>query len=85
MIIRPLEDRVLIKNIEAESITSSGLILTNTSNKEQQLAEVIAVGETVSIAVGSKVICSKYVGTEITSEGEKYIIVRENDILAIVE
>lgn len=92
--IKPLTDRVLIKMVKAEETTKSGIILSSGSQEKPQIAEVIAVGpggtvdgEKVEMQVkkGDKVITSKYSGTEIKYEGEDYIIVRQSDILAIVE
>ena len=73
----PLSDRVVLKQLEAEETTKSGIILTSSAQEKPQEAEVIAVGQ--------KVIYSKYAGTEVKLDGEEYIIVRQNDILAVVE
>ena len=92
--IKPLTDRVLIKMCEAEETTKSGIILSSGSQEKPQIAEIIAVGpggmvdgEKVEMQVkkGQKVIINKYAGTEIKYEGTDYIIVRQSDILAIVE
>jgi chaperonin GroES len=92
--IKPLSDRVLIKMKEAEETTKSGIILSSGSQEKPQIAEVIEVGpggivdgEKVEMQVkkGDKVITSKYSGTEVKYEGTDYIIVRQSDILAIVE
>ena len=92
--IKPLSDRVVIKMIEAEETTKSGIILSAGSKEKPQIAEVISVGpggfvdgEKVEMQVkkGDKVIISKYSGTEVKYEGEEYIIVKQSDILAIVE
>ena len=92
--IKTLSDRVLIKMVKAEETTKSGIILSSGSQEKPQIAEVIAVGpggivdgEKVEMQVkkGDKVITSKYSGTEVKYEGEEYIIVRQSDILAIVE
>ena len=92
--IKPLVDRVLIKMCEAEETTKSGIILSSGSQEKPQIAEVIEVGpggivdvEKVEMQVkkGDKVITSKYSGTEVKYEGTDYIIVRQSDILAIVE
>lgn len=94
MKIQPLSDRVLIKMTEAEETTKSGIVLTSASKEKPQIAEVIAVGPggmvngkeiTMHVKVGDKVICSKYAGTEVKLEGEEYIVVRQDDILAVVE
>ena len=92
--IKPLEDRVLLKMVEAEETTKSGIILSSGSQEKPQIAKVIAVGPgkmeegkkiEMNIKVGDKVITSKYSGTEIKYEGEDYIIVKQSDVLAIVE
>ena len=90
----PLGDRVVLKQVEAEETTKSGLILTTSAQEKPQEAEVIAVGPggmvdgkevTMQVKPGDKVIYSNYAGNEVTLEGEEYIIVRQNDILAVVE
>ena len=90
----PLADRVVLKQLEAEETTKSGIILASKSQEKPQEAEVIAVGPggivdgkevTMQVSVGQKVIYSKYAGTEVELEKEEYIIVRQSDILAIVE
>jgi len=88
--IKPLKDRVLIKMIENEETTKSGIILSSGAKEKPQIAEVVEVGpgdEEIKIIVkkGDKVIVSKYAGTEIKYEGEDYIILKQDDILAIVE
>lgn len=93
--IKPLNDRVLIKMVEAEVETKSGIILAATSQEKPQIAEVIEVGPggvdengkkiEMQVKKGDKVITSKYSGTEVKYEGIEYIIVRHSDILAIVE
>ena len=86
----PLGDRVVLKQFEAEETTKSGIILTSKTQEKPQEAEVIAVGpgtEEVKMEVkaGDKVIYSKYAGTEVKLDGEEYIVVKQSDILAIVE
>lgn len=90
----PLSDRVVLKQCEAEETTKSGIILTSSAQEKPQEAEVIAVGPggmvdgkevTMQVKAGQKVIYSKYAGTEVKLDGEEYIIVRQNDILAVVE
>ena len=90
----PLSDRVVLKEVEAEEKTASGIILTGDAKEKPQQAEVIAVGPggvvdgkevTMSVSVGQKVIYSKYSGTEVKLGEDKYIVVRQNDILAVVE
>ena len=94
MTVKPLGDRVVIKNVEAEETTASGLILSSGSKEKPQMAIVVAVGPggmvdgkeiAMQVKEGQKVIYSKYAGTEVKLDGEEYIIVRQNDILAIVE
>ncbi len=90
----PLADRVVLKQLEAEETTKSGIILASKSQEKPQEAEVVAVGPggvvdgkevTMQVTVGQKVIYSKYAGTEVKLEDEEYIIVKQNDILAVVE
>ena len=90
----PLGDRVVLKQLEAEETTKSGIVLPGQAQEKPQQAEVIAVGPggmvdgkevTMQVKPGDKVIYSKYAGNEVKLEGEEYIIVRQNDILAIVE
>ena len=92
--IKPLSDRVLIKMKEAEETTKSGIILASKSQEKPQIAEVIEVGpgekidgklQEMSVKKGYNVIVSKYSGTEVKYEGTDYIIVKQDDILAIVE
>jgi chaperonin GroES len=94
MKLKPLADRVVIKMVETEETTKSGIILTGNAKEKPQVAEVIAVGPggnvdgkdvTMHVKVGDKVITSKYAGTEIKMDGEELMVVRQNDILAIVE
>ena len=94
MTIKPLGDRVVIKNVEAEETTKSGIILTAAAKEKPQMAEVLAVGPggmvdgkevKMQVSVGQKVIYSKYAGTEVKLGGQEVIIVRQNDILAVVE
>ena len=90
----PLGDRVVLKQLEAEETTQSGIVLPGQAQEKPQQAEVIAVGPggvvegkevKMEVAVGNKVIYSKYAGTEVKLDGEEYIIVKQSDILAIVE
>ena len=88
--IKPLGSRVVIKKIEAEEKTASGILLTSSAKEKPQVAEVVAVGPgteevKMEVSVGQKVICSKYAGTEVKLEDEEFIIVKQNDILAVVE
>ena len=94
MKIIPLADRVVIKTVEAEETTKSGIILTGAAKEKPEVAEVIAVGPggmvdgkevVMTVKVGDKVITSKYSGTQVKVDGEEYTIVRQGDILAVVE
>lgn len=90
----PLGDRVVLKQLEAEEKTKSGIILASQAQEKPQEAEIIAVGPggvidgkevVMQVEVGQKVIYSKYAGTEVKLDGEEFIIVRQHDILAVVE
>ena len=90
----PLGDRVVLKELVAEETTKSGIVLPGQAQEKPQQAEVVAVGPggivdgkevTMNVKVGDQVIYSKYSGTEVKLDGEQYIIVKQNDILAIVE
>ena len=90
----PLGDRVVLKQLVAEETTKSGIVLPGQAQEKPQQAEVVAVGPggmvdgkevTMQVKEGQKVIYSKYAGTEVKLDGEEYIIVRQNDILAVVE
>ena len=94
MTLKPLSDRVIVKLIEAEETTKTGILLTATAKEKPQIAEVVAVGPggivdgnkvEMTVKVGDKVVTAKYTGTEIKLDGEEFIIVRVGDILAIVE
>ena len=94
MKIKPLADRGVVKMVEAEETTKSGIILTGAAKEKPQIAQVVEVGPggnvdgnevVMTVKIGDKVITSKYSGTEIKLDGEEYIIVRQSDILAIVE
>ena len=94
MSIKPLGDRVVIKKLEAEETTKSGIIVTGTAKERPQEAQVVAVGPgaivdgkrtEMEVKIGDKVLYSKYAGTEVKFEGEEYTILRQDDILAIVE
>ncbi|HON74114.1 MAG: co-chaperone GroES [Candidatus Lutibacillus vidarii] len=92
--IKPLEDRILIKSIEAEKTTASGLVIPDTAKEKPQEGEVLAVGPgriddkgnrvPIDVTVGDRVIYSKYGGTEIKHGGEEYLILSARDILAVV-
>ena len=94
MKLTPLADRVILKMVEAEETTKSGIILTGTAKEKPSIAEVISVGPggmvdgkevIMTVKVGDKVITSQYAGSKVTLENVEYIVVRQNDILAIVE
>ena len=94
MKLKPLADRVVLKMVEAEETTKSGIILTTAAKEKPSVAQVVEVGPgglvdgnevKMTVKIGDKVITSKYSGTEIKLDGEEYIIVRQDDIAAIVE
>ena len=94
MKIRPLADRVVIKKVEAEEKTASGIILPGSAKEQPQMAQVIEDGPggfvdgnevKMEVSVGDKVIYSKYAGNEVKLDGQEYIILRQSDILAIIE
>ncbi len=90
----PLQDRVVVKMVEMEETTKSGIILTGSAKEKPQVAEVIAVGPggvvdgkeiKMAVKAGDRVIFSKYSGTEVKLQNDEFVVVRQNDILAIVE
>ena len=92
--IKPLADRVVIQMLEAEDTTKSGIILAGSAKEKPQIAKVVAVGPggvvdgkevKMELAVGDKVITSKYAGTEVKLDGEEYMIVRQSDVLAKID
>ena len=90
MSIKPLGERVVIKMVEMEETTKSGIILTAAAKEKPQVAEVVAVGPgtkdvTMELSVGDKVVISKYAGTEIKLDGEEYIILNQSDVLAKIQ
>ncbi len=95
MKIRPLQDRVLVKRLEEEEKTSGGIIIPDTAKEKPQRGEIIAVGpgrknedgkvQPLDVKAGDKVLFSKYAGTEIKVEGEELLIMREDDIMAVIE
>lgn len=94
MQLKPLGDRIVLKQLEAEETTKSGIVLPGQSKEKPQQAEVIAVGPggvidgkevKMQVSVGQKVIYSKYAGTEVKLDDVEYIIVKQNDVLAVVE
>lgn len=92
--IKPLEDRIVVRPLEAEQVTASGLVIPDTAKEKPQEAEVIAVGPgrvddkgnriPVDVSVGDKVIFSKYGGTELKFDGQEYLILSARDVLAVV-
>ena len=94
MNIKPLTDRVVIKMLESEETTKSGIILAGAAKEKPSMAEVVAVGPggivdgkevVMELKIGDKVITSKYAGTEVKLDGNEYTILRQSDVLAIVE
>ncbi len=94
MTLRPLGDRVVVKMAEVEETTKSGILLTGSAKEKPEIAEVVAVGPggmvdgkevVMTVAVGDRVVTSKYAGTQIKCDGVEYTIVRQSDVLAIVE
>ena len=93
--IKPLEDRIVIKQVDAETTTASGLVIPDTAKEKPQEGEVVAVGPgriddngnrvPIDVAVGDKVLYSKYGGTEVKYSGEEYLVLSARDVLAIVE
>ena len=94
MNIKPLGDRVVIQKLEAETTTKSGILLTGTAKEQPQEAKIVAIGPgaivdgkrvPMDVQVGNKVLNSKYAGSDVKVKGEEYIILKQDDILAIVE
>ena len=95
MALKPLRDRIVVKTIEAEERTKSGLILPDTAKEKPQEAKVIAVGpgkilddgstKSLEVKHGDRVLYGKYSGTEVTIDGEDYLILREDEVLAVVQ
>jgi chaperonin GroES len=93
--IQPLGDRVVVKGLARETVTKSGIVLPDTAKEKPQEGEILAVGPgkvldngkrtTLEVRVGQKVLFAKYAGTEIKMDGEEYLILRESDIMGIVE
>ncbi len=93
--IRPLGDRVLVKPLDRETVTKSGLVLPDTAKEKPQEGEILAVGSgkvldngkrtTPEVSVGQKVLFAKYAGSEIKQDGVEYLILRESDIMGVVE
>ena len=95
MAVKPLDDRVLIKQCEAESMTAGGIVLPDSAQEKPQMGKVVAAGPgkmldsgergKLSVKVGDTVYYGRYAGTEVKMDGEPYVICRESDILAVVE
>ena len=94
MTLKPLADRVIVKAMEAEEKTKSGLILAAASQEKPQIAEVVAVGPggvidgkeiTMQVKVGDKVLCSQYSGSDFKVDGKEFTIIKQSDILAVLE
>lgn len=94
MTIKPLGDRVVIKMIETEETTKSGIVLPETAKEKPQVAEIVAVGPggmvegkevKMEVSVGDRVLISKYAGTEVKMDDTEYTILRQSDVLAVVE
>jgi chaperonin GroES len=93
--IRPLGDRVVVKPLSSETVTKSGIVLPDTAKEKPQEGEILAVGPgkvldngkrtTLEVSVGQKVLFAKYAGTEVKLDGEEYLIMRESDIMGIVD
>lgn len=88
--LKPLFDRVVIRNIETEEVTKGGILLTSAAKEKPQMAEILAVGPgekdvEMVVRVGDKVVYQKYAGTEVKIDGQEVIVIKQSDILAIVE
>jgi chaperonin GroES len=93
--IRPLSDRVVVKAVARETVTKSGIVLPDTASEKPQEGEILAVGPgkvldngkrvALEVKVGQRVLFAKYAGTEVKMDGEEYLILRESDIVSIVE
>ena len=88
--LKPLFDRVVIRNIETEEVTKGGILLTSAAKEKPQMAEVLAVGPGAKdvemvLKVGDKVVYQKYAGTEVKVDGQEVIVIKQSDLLAIVE
>ena len=94
MTIRPLFDRVVVKSVDSEETTKSGIVLPGAAKEKPQMAEVVAVGPggnvdgkeiTMQVKVGDKVIYSKYAGNEVKLDGNEFVVIRQSDVLAVVD
>jgi chaperonin GroES len=95
VVLKPLEDRIVVRPLEAEQTTASGLVIPDTAKEKPQEGEVLAVGPgrfddagakrvPMDVKVGDKVLYGKYSGTEVTIDGEQFLILRESDVLAVI-
>lgn len=95
MKLRPMQDRIIVKRVEEESVTAGGIFIPETAKEKPQKGEIMAVGNgkktedgkviPLDVKVGDKVLFGKYSGTEVKIEGEEYLIMREDDILGVME
>ncbi len=95
MKLRPLQDRIIVKRLEEETVTAGGILIPDTAKEKPQRGEIVAVGKgkvtedgkvlPMDVKAGDKVLFGKYAGTEIKMEGEDYLIMREDDILGVIE
>ncbi len=95
VVLKPLEDRIVVKPLEAEQVTASGLVIPDTAKEKPQEGEVLAVGPgrvddsgkriPLDVSVGDKVLYSKYGGTEVKYSGEEYLVLSARDVLAVIE
>jgi chaperonin GroES len=95
MKLRPLQDRIIVKRLEEETMTAGGILIPDTAKEKPQRGEIVAVGKgkltedgkvlPIDVKVGDKVLFGKYAGTEIKMEGQDYLIMREDDILGVIE
>jgi chaperonin GroES len=95
MKLRPLQDRIIVKRLEEETMTAGGILIPDTAKEKPQRGEIVAVGKgkltedgkvlPIDVKVGDKVLFGKYAGTEIKIEGQDYLIMREDDILGVIE
>ncbi|NBB94220.1 MAG: co-chaperone GroES [Planctomycetes bacterium] len=95
MAVKPLDDRVLLKQCEAEDVTAGGIVLPDSAKEKPQRGKIVATGPgklldsgergSLSVKKGDEVFYGKYVGTEIKIDGEEYVLIRESDIMAVIE
>ncbi|MBP1752805.1 MAG: molecular chaperone GroES [Geobacteraceae bacterium] len=95
MNLRPLQDRIIVKRLEEENVTAGGILIPDTAKEKPQRGEIVAVGKgktaddgkliPMDVKVGDKVLFGKYAGTEIKIDGTDYLIMREDDILGVIE